>query len=274
MPRTRRVAALLAATFTLSIAAPAIALATGALSISGATASFPLVSLLTQKYAKLDKKVKFQLSQGGTQVGINDVAAGRVSVADVSRDPLPADPAGLVFYPIAKYYLCVVTNKANPLANLTQAQAESIFTGKTTNWSKVPGATASGPIDIISRNAAAGTLSSFQTLLIGGKKVSGPKGALVAEKPSEGLQRQAIEKDPGAIGFLSGYFASQGVNGVGFNGVGCTLANATSGQYAGVARFYEVTKGKAKGAASAFIGWVESSKTAKRIISSQWIALK
>jgi phosphate transport system substrate-binding protein len=274
MPRTRRVAALLAATFTLSIAVPAIALATSKLSISGATASFPLVSLLTQKYAKLNKKVKFKVSQGGTQVGINEVAGGRVAIADVSRDPLPADPAGLVFYPIAKYYLCVVTNKSNPLANLTQAQVESIFTGKTVDWGKVPGATASGPIDIISRNSSAGTLSSFQTLLVGGKKVSGPKGAPVVEKPSEGLQRQAIEKDPGAIGFLSGYFAGQGVNDVGFNGVGCTLANATSGQYAGVARFYEVTKGKATGAASAFIGWIEASKVAKQIISTQWIPLK
>jgi phosphate transport system substrate-binding protein len=272
--RTRRVAALLAATFTLSIAVPAIALATGALSIDGATASFPLVQLLVQKYEKLNKKVKIKLTQGGTQVGINDVAAGRVTVADVSRDPLPSDPAGLDFYPIAKYYLCVVTNSANKLANLTQAQSESIFTGKTADWSKVPGATASGPIDIIGRNANAGTLSSFQTLLIGGKKVSGPKGAAVAEKPSEGLQRQAIEKDPNAIGFLSGYFAGQGVNAVGFNGVGCTLANATTGQYAGVAHFYEVTKGKAKGTASAFIRWIEASKTAKKIISTQWIPLK
>jgi phosphate transport system substrate-binding protein len=272
--RTRRVAALLAATFTLSIALPAIALAAGALSIDGATASFPLVQLLVQRYEKLNKKVKIKLTQGGTQVGINDAAAGRVSVADVSRDPLPSDPRGLVFYPIAKYYLCVVTNSANKLPNLTQGQAESIFTGKTTDWSKVPGSGASGPIDIIGRNASAGTLSSFQTLLIGGKKVSGPKGAAVAEKPSEGLQRQAIEKDPNAIGFLSGFFAAQGVNAVGFNGVGCTLANATSGQYAGVARFYEVTKGKAKGAASAFIGWIEASRAAKSIISTQWIPLK
>jgi phosphate transport system substrate-binding protein len=271
---TRHLAALLAATFTLSIALPAVALATSTLSISGATASFPLVSLLTQRYAKLNKRVKFRLSQGGTQVGINEVAAGRVSIADVSRDPLPADPAGLVFYPIAKYYLCIVTNRSNALANLTQAQAESIFTGKTTEWSKVPGAGASGPIDLISRNAAAGTLSSFQTLLIGGKKVSGPKGAPVAEKPSEGLQRQAIEKDPNAIGFLSGYFASQGVNDVGFGGVGCTLANATSGQYAGVARFYEVTKGKAKAAAASFINWIDSSRAAKQIVASQWIPLK
>ncbi|HTD57420.1 MAG TPA: substrate-binding domain-containing protein [Solirubrobacteraceae bacterium] len=260
--------------FTLSITLPAIALATGALSLDGATASFPLVQLLVQRYEKLNKKVKVKLTQGGTQVGINDVAAGRVSIADASRDPLKSDPEGLVFYPIAKYYLCIVTNSANKLPNLTQAQAESIFTGKTTDWSKVAGATASGPIDIISRNASAGTLSNFQTLLIGGKKVSGPKGAAVAEKPSEGLQRQAIEKDPNAIGFLSGFFAAQGVNAAGFNGVGCTLANATSGQYAGVASFYEVTKGKAKGAAAAFIGWIEASKAAKSIISTQWIAFK
>jgi phosphate transport system substrate-binding protein len=272
--RTRRVAALLAATFTLSVVLPTIALATGALSISGATASFPLVQLLVQKYEKLNKKVKIKLAQGGTQVGINEVAAGRIAVADVSRDPLKSDPEGLVFYPIAKYYLCVVTNSANKLPNLSQAQAESIFTGKTTEWAKVSGASAAGPIDIISRNASAGTLSNFQTLLIGGKKVSGPKGAAVAEKPSEGLQRQAIEKDPNAIGFLSGYFAGEGVNAVGFNGVGCTLVNASAGQYAGVARFYEVTKGPAKGAASAFIKWIDASRTAKSIISTQWIALK
>jgi phosphate transport system substrate-binding protein len=270
MHRTRRVAALLAATFTFAAAAPAFAAAASTLSISGATASFPLVSLLTQKYAKLNKKVKFKLSEGGTQVGINDVAAGRVSIADVSRDPLASDPPGLDFYPVAKYYLCVVTNKANPLSNLTQAQVESIFTGKIREWGQVPGASAGGTIDLIGRNSTAGTLSNFQTLLIGGKKIS----PLAVEKPSEGLQRQQIEKDPNAIGFLSGYFASQGVNPVGFNGVGCTLANATSGQYAGVARFYEVTKGKATGAASAFIGWIEASKAARQIVSTQWIPNK
>ncbi|MGA9875650.1 MAG: substrate-binding domain-containing protein, partial [Solirubrobacteraceae bacterium] len=265
-------AALLAATFTLSIVVPAIAFATGTstITISGATASFPLVSLLVQKYEKLNKKVKVKISQGGTQVGINDVAAGRVSIADVSRDPLSTDPTGLVFYPIAKYYLCVVTNKANTLSNLTQAQVEAIFTGKTREWSKVPGATASGPIDLISRNSTAGTLSNFTTLLMGGKKVS----TLASEEASEGLQRSAIEKDPNSIGFLSGYFASQGVNDVAFNGEACTLANATAGSYAGVARFYEVTKGKATGAASAFIGWIEDSAAAQKIISTQWISLK
>jgi phosphate transport system substrate-binding protein len=270
MQRSRRVAAALAASILLSPAAVSLAAAKTTITISGATASFPLVSLLAQRYQKLNHKVRFRISQGGTQVGINDIAAGRVSIADVSRDPLPADPAGLFFYPIAKYYLCIVTNKDNPLANITQAQAEAIFTGKLRDWNQVPGARASGTIDLISRNSTAGTISNFQTLLLGGKKVS----SLAAEEPSEGLQRQQIENDPHAIGFLSGYFATSGVNRVGYNGVACTLSNADSGNYAGVGRFYEVTKGAAKGTSLAFINWIQHSRPARRIISSQWQPVK
>src|ERR1039458_8971948 len=162
--RLRRLSIAAAAVGTLGIAtAPAIASATSTITISGATASYPLVSLLAQKYVKTHPhKVKFKIAQGGAQVGINDVAAGRVTIADVSRDPLSTDPAGLVFDPIAKYAICVVTNKANTLGNLTASQLVSIFTGKIRSWSQVPGATASGTIDLISRTSVAGVLTSFQ----------------------------------------------------------------------------------------------------------------
>jgi phosphate transport system substrate-binding protein len=267
----RRLAASLAAVTLIGSAVPAIASASSVITISGATASYPLVELLAHKYTKLlHNKVSFRISQGGAQIGINDVAAGRVTIGDVSRDPLPTDPAGLVFYPIAKYAICVVTNKSNPLANLTEAEVQGIFTGKITEWSKVPGATATGSIDIISRTSTAGVLTNFKTLFLGNKSVS----TRAAEESSEGLLEQQIESTPGAIGFLSNYRADNGsVNAVGYNGVGCTLANATSGQYSGVARFYEVTKGKATGAASKFISWIDTSKAAKKIISSEWIPL-
>jgi phosphate transport system substrate-binding protein len=268
MNRIRRTAASLAVVSLLSIALPTVASATSTITISGATASFPLVSLLAQKYVKtFPHKVKFKIAQGGAQIGINDVAAGRVSIGDVSRDPLAADPAGLVFYPVAKYYICVVTNKGNPISNLTPAQVLSIFTGKTRSWTQVPGATATGTIDLISRTSVAGVLTNFQTLLLGGKTVSN----IAAQEPSEGLLQQQVENDPNAVGFLSGYLADKGVNPVGYAGVGCTLANAISGQYAGVARFYEVTKGKATGPSAKFISWIEHSKAAKAIISTQWI---
>jgi phosphate transport system substrate-binding protein len=271
--RLRRLSITTVAVGMLGVAtAPAVASATTTISISGATASYPLVSLLAQKYVKVHpNKVKFKIAQGGAQIGINDVAAARVTIGDVSRDPLPADPAGLVFYPIAKYAICVVTNKANTLGNLTPALLTSIFTGKTRSWSQVPGATAAGTIDLISRTSVAGVLTSFQTLLLAGKKVS----PLASELSSEGLLRQAVENDPNGIGFLSNYQAGLGaLNSVGYNGVPCSQATTTSGQYAGIARFYEVTKGKAAGAAAAFIGWIEASAAARKIIASQWIPIK
>jgi phosphate transport system substrate-binding protein len=271
MTRIRRLSAALMVAGSLGVAAPAAASAATTITISGATASYPLVSLLAAKYVKLRKHtVKFRIAQGGAQVGVNDVAAGRVTIGDVSRDPLTTDPAGLVFYPIAKYAICVVTNKANALSNLTTSQLTAIFTGKTRSWSGVAGAHASGTIDLISRTSVAGVLTSFQTLLLEGKKVA----SLAAEEPSEGLMRQQVESDPNAIGFLSNYQSDKGgVNTVGINGTACSRATATSGQYAGVARFYEVTKGRASGAAASFIGWIVKSAAARKIINTQWIPI-
>ena len=197
------------------------------------------------------------------------MAASRVSIGDVSRDPLPADPKGLVVYPVAKYGICVVTNSANTLSNLTPAQVVSIFTGKTRNWSQVPGASASGTIDLISRTSVAGVLTSFQTLLLEGKKVTEP---LAHERPSEGLLRTEVETDPNAIGFLSNYQAGLGkLNTVAYNGEACNRSTVQAGQYAGIARFYEVTRGPAQGFVASFISWITKSAAARKIISSQWV---
>jgi phosphate transport system substrate-binding protein len=270
--RLRRLALAGVAAAVVGVAtAPATALAIPTISISGATASYPLVSLLAQKYVKLKPHtVKFKIAQGGAQIGINDVAASRVSIGDVSRDPLPTDPPGLVFYPIAKYGICVVTNKANTLGNLSPSLLVSIFTGKTRTWSQVPGATASGTIDLISRTSVAGVLTSFQTLLLEGKKVS----TLASEQSSEGLLRQAVENDPNGIGFLSNYQAALGsLNSVSYNGVACNKSTVTSGQYAGIARFYEVTRGAAQGFVASFINWIVKSSAAQKIIASQWVPI-
>src|ERR1700746_285470 len=128
MQRIRRLSVALAVAGALGVAGPAAVSALSTITISGATASYPLVSLLANKYVKLHPhKVKFRIAQGGAQVGINDVSAGRVTIGDVSRDPLLSDPAGLVFYPIAKYGICAVTNKGNALGNLTTSQLVNIF---------------------------------------------------------------------------------------------------------------------------------------------------
>jgi phosphate transport system substrate-binding protein len=270
MHRIRRLSAALTVAGVVGVAAPAVASATSLVTISGATSSYPLVSLLAAKYVKLHPhKVRFKIAQGGTTVGINDVKAGSVTIADVAQEPTGAD-AGLDFYPIAKYAICVVTNKANTLSNLTQAQVTSIFTGKTTSWSGVPGATASGPIEVFTRTSVAGVLTSFKSLLLEGKSVE--KSA--TEEATEGLMRQAVESAPNGIGFLSNYQADKGgLNSVSFNGVACNKTTAAAGQYQGVSVFYEVTKGTATGGAASFISWIDHSGAAQKIIASEWVTI-
>jgi phosphate transport system substrate-binding protein len=270
MHRIRRISAAIMVAGVLGVAAPAAANATALVTISGATSSYPLVSLLAAKYVKLHpKKIRFKITQGGTTTGLNNVKNGSDTIADVAQEPNASD-AGLDFYPIAKYGICVVTNKSNPVANLTQAQVTAIFTGKTKTWSAALGATATGPIDVITRTAVAGVLTSFKSLLLEGKSVE----ASATEESTEGLMRQQVESDPNSIGFLSNYQANKGgLNSVEFNGVACNQTTAASGQYAGVAVFFEVTKGTAKGAAAAFINWIDDSSAAKKIIASQWVTI-
>jgi len=270
MRRPRRLIAPLVLIAALA-AIPAIAYAATTISMSGATASFPLLELLASKYTKVEHgKVQFKISQGGASVGISDAAAGRVSIGNSSRAPQAGDPAGLYFYPIAKYFVCVVTNSANPVSNLTAAQLAQIFTGKVRNWSQVSGATATGPIDVYTRTSVAGVLTTFQNTLLGGSKV----GSFATQEASEGLMQNAVKKDASGIGFLSDYFAlAKGLNPLGYNGTACSVANVVSGTYPGVSNFYEVTKGPAGGQSEAFIYWIQTNPAAKKLIETNWIPL-
>ncbi len=120
-------------------AVPATASAAPVLTMSGSTSVAPLASLLGRAYLKqYPGRVKLKLAQGGSDVGVADVAAGRVSIGNSSRDPKSSDPGGLFFNKIAKDAICVVTAPGNPLANLTQAQIQAIFSGKVRDWSAIP----------------------------------------------------------------------------------------------------------------------------------------
>jgi phosphate transport system substrate-binding protein len=266
--RSRRLAAAVALGAALVVTGPAAALAKSVptITISGASGSAPLVGLLAKAYIKSHPHVvKIKVAQGGGEVGVQDVAAGHVTIGDASRDPKPTDPPGLVFYPIAKDSFCFDVNPANKLGNLTTAQAKAIWTGQVRDWDKVPGATVHGTIDLIGRTSASSLPPLVQSLLLGGSKVS----SLANLQGADSLVENAVAHDPNAIGYNSGYYAKQrDVSALAYNGVGCTLQNVRSGQYPGVRTYYEVTKGPAKGPAAKFIAWIRSSAAARKIIAA------
>jgi phosphate transport system substrate-binding protein len=272
--RAHRTLIFIPAILAIAIAAPAGA-APKRLLIDGSTSMLPLVQKLATAYHKAFPKIPAPKVGGGqTDIGIGDVAAGRVDIGDASRDPIPGvDPAGLVFSKVARDGVCVISNSANPLPNLSQETVQGIFTGDIRDWSKVPGSTISGPIDLFDREAVSGTQDAFQNIFLGETLKISPSATA---ESSEGLEVNAVGADKSAIGFVS--FAATvngGVHTVDYQGIPCTLPNAKSGQYGGVRNFWMVTKGVPKGEAAKFIDWVTKpgNLTVRKIVSSLWIAI-
>lgn len=266
----RPLAAAAALAVSAALIVPAGAAAKPTITMSGSTSVAPLAALLAKKYIEdCNHCVNFKLLQGGSDVGISDVASGRVTIGNASRDPKPSDPGGLVFNKIAHDAICIVTNKSNPLPGIDQAGAQAIFGGQVRTWSQVPGAQVSGTIDVYVRSPASGTQDAFQKVFLGSTKLFG--GA--PEKPTNGRIQLAVKSDPNAIGYVSLFFA-QGTHAVPYKGVACTERNAKSGQYGGQRNLYMVTRGPAKSAAKAWIKWITTSAAAASVVNTEWVSIQ
>jgi len=252
------------------LALPASAVAkTDVITMSGSTSVAPLAAKLARAYLKqYPRRVKFKLAQGGSDIGVADVAAGRVSIGNSSRDPKPSDPGGIFFNKIARDAICLSTNASNKLANLSAQQVKDIFSGKVRDWKDVAGATVTGPINLVVRTPASGTQDAFQKLFMGSTAVA----SSAAQKASNGLVAQSVKSDPNAIGYLSEAFTT-GLNDTAYKGIACTLQNAKSGQYEGARNFWMVTRGRATGPVQKFIYWIQKSSKAAKVIATEWVPL-
>lgn len=268
MPRTRLLALVATVAFAL---ASASAMAKPKITMSGSTSVYPLATKLAKKYAStFTSAASFVILQGGSDIGIADVSRDRVSIGNSSRNAQDSDPGGLVFNPIARDGVCIVTNNKNGLSGLSQQQVQDIFSGRVRSWSKVKGAKVSGAIKLIARTPASGTQDAFQQIFMGPDlRVAGS----ASTKQSNGLVQQAVRSSSTAIGYVSFDFIS-GVRAAPYKGVPCTLRNAKSGQYPGVRNFWMVTKGEATGAVAKFISWVRKSPAAKKIVNTNWVPLR
>ncbi len=260
---------LLAAVTAAAVAAvPAAAEARPVITLSGSTSIAPLAAKLIRLYLRQGHHVKFSLLQGGSDIGVADVARGRVSIGNSSRDPKPTDPGGLVFNPIAKDAICLITNPANRLPSLSQAGVQALFSGRVRSWNQVPGATVSGTVGLNVRTAASGTQDAFQKIFQNPATIS----STAAARASNGLVQQSVQRNKRAIGYVSLAFTA-GTHPVSYKGVACNLRNAKSGQYGGLRTFYMVTRGRPRGATRDFIRFITRNRAAKRVTATEYVPL-
>ena len=238
------------------------------ITISGSTSVYPLTVSIAQAFVKKYPGVaKFTVLQGGSDTGIQDVAHKRVVIGASSRDLQQGDPGGLIGNKIARDGVCVVTNSANSISNLSQQQVQDIFSGKVRRWEDVPGAKVTGPIALIARTNASGTQDAFRNIFMG---PSLNVASTASQKATNGLVQAAVRSDEHAIGYVDFRFTS-GTYAVPYKGVGCTLRNAKSGQYPGIRNFWYLTNGKPTGVAKKFIDYARSSSVQSSIVAKNYV---
>lgn len=144
--------------------------------------------------------IKVQLTGGGATRGIRDTVKLRMDMGGSCRMNLPsADRSELhaSLHPVAWDALVVITNKKNPVKNLTRKQIQDIYLGKLTNWRQVGGKNI--PIRLyIRRGKISGVGYAIRQYLFEDSEIEF-KTSKKLIKRSSGPIEKGIEKDIGGI---------------------------------------------------------------------------
>src|SRR4051794_22525712 len=195
----RRAAALLTVAVSLAVAAPAHAAPT--ITMSGDVVVGALVADLAYFYRHaVSHAPSFSVSGGNTSTGIADAERGVSNAGLVSRNLLVDDPPGLVLTPLAISGICLISNRANPLPQLTRAQIQDIVAARVTNWSQIPGSPRTDPIVPVGRAPDTGAGQVFQSVFV---DLTTPVAWQPVTLPTSPAVRDYVEQTPAGPGSVA-----------------------------------------------------------------------
>lgn len=181
------------------------------ITVSGAFALFPMMTVWAEQYTALHPNIRFDVQGGGAGKGMTDVLAGAVDIAMVSRELKTEETdQGAFGVPVTIDAVVPTVNADNPhldalLAHgLTPEAAAAIWMSQeTTTWGQLLGTDATEAITVYTRSDAAGAAEVWAKYM-GGSVQEDLKGTAVNGDP--GLA-EAVRQDALGIGFNNIGFA-------------------------------------------------------------------
>ncbi len=161
--------------------------------------------------------------------------------------------SALWYRPFARDAIIIITHPTNPVGGLTLLQLRGIFQGQTIFWNTLGGL--EQDIMPVSREAGAGTRSSFESLLMGERNVT-PTAVVM---PSNKTVVEYVSTTPGAIGYISSSWLAPGVNLLAVEGTTPSPASIQDGRYLLAWPFYLLARAEPNGGLAEFINWVQSN---------------
>jgi len=238
------------------------------LSFSGAPAAGGVVADLAYFYRHDTRRTgRFSIVGGTAGSGIADVARGIVDAGLTSRPLTPDDPPGLVVTPFAVSAICLVTNVANPLSNLTRGEVQELVAGTVTSWGQVPGSPRADAIAPVGFDRSAGASVVFLSTFV---DLSTPVAYNARTFVVPADVRDFIEFTPSAWGYVDLVF-TRGLHAVPYEGVPCSRATVRSGAYPARSPLGFVTRGRPRGALGRFVRWATHDPVARRVIATRYV---
>ena len=178
----------------------------GTISVSGAFALYPMMTVWADEFHKLHPDVEFDVQGGGAGKGMTDTIAGAVDIGMISRDIKEEETAqGIFWVSVTKDAVFPIISAENPVAEqiLDKGISQEIFnkiyiTGEIKTWGEVVGdPTITDEIHVFTRSDAAGAAEQWSKFC-GGKAQEDLKGIGVNGEPAI---LDTVIKDPLGIGY-------------------------------------------------------------------------
>ncbi len=180
----------------------------GTISVSGAFALYPMMTVWAEEFNKLHPDVQFDVQGGGAGKGMTDTIAGAVDIGMISRNIKPEEEAqGIFWVSVTKDAVFPIISAENPVAaqlmekGITQEVYNKIYiTGEITTWGEVIGdPSITDKINVFTRSDAAGAAEQWAKYS-GGEAQEDLLGIGVNGEPS---MVDTVLKDPLGIGFAN-----------------------------------------------------------------------
>lgn len=112
--------------------------ASGKIVVAGSSSVTPVMQKLLEAYQKVNTGAKIELQENDSTTGMTAAIDGTCDIGMASRELKDSEKsAGLTNQVIALDGIAVIVNNKNSASNITSEQVKAIFTGETTDWSKV-----------------------------------------------------------------------------------------------------------------------------------------
>lgn len=164
----------------------------GTISVSGAFALYPMMTVWAEEFTKQHPDVQFDVQGGGAGKGMTDTIAGAVDIGMISRSIKDEETAqGIFWVSVTKDAVFPIINAENPVAAqiLAKGISQEIFnkiyiTEEIKTWGEVVGdPTITDEIHVFTRSDAAGAAEQWAKFA-GGKAQEDLKGIGVNGEPS------------------------------------------------------------------------------------------